>query len=816
MRVKLMPILVLAAFAYAADSPDPAVGGVSRIYTVAGAGTAGDGAPAALARVDARCLAVLADGSVLVSGGARVRRIGRDGLIETVAGTGRRGFSGDGGAATRARIAGCDVAGLPGGGILLADTANNRLRRVDRHGVITTVAGIGEPGFRGDHGPARSAHIELPRRVSVRPDGSVLLLAGDDPALLLRIGRDGRLDTLAGAAGACSTAPEHASTGVLVAPGPIAPAAGDGFLLADDACVLHGSADGRITVSARGTVPEAVAAASDGGVLVISEGEVRRVDRDGAATVVAGCRGSACTSGDGPARTVRLPATAAIASEPDGGLLLADAARVARVDPAGMLTTLAPVGGVSLAREPDGDVLIAHPEPTGNTPGGTVLRLRPGGGTTVVAGGGLNAARVGAPAIAAKLRPTQVQALADGFALLDADRQDVVTVDAAGAIVRVVHVGGGSYADGFVARADGTLIALRGGRSNGVSRVQRLHPDGAWTTLASAAVAPHPGVPATRVKISSYEGFAVFPHGRSVVPTDEGTLWIGRDGAIERRRQLGVDEPPLASGPGRVALFGTGLRVKALRANGSVAALAGGGEDDGGFFGTVDGQPALSVDLAVGTTGDVAGTRGGGVLLAQTSEEGVGRVLWVAPERTRRLAVALTRRSLRLLRRHEVSVRTTVPARILLTARRGGRVVGRTRAVVRAGEHAIPLPRDLGWGEATIAVRAAARGHQQAWTQHRFLIGPRLPLSTARRLADGVACRRHSDRRVACASDEVFDGSEESFDYCAADAVVLKRDGVVYLDEYAALRGRCTHSRVSALLARRPDWGVALNEAPPL
>ena len=91
--------------------------------------------------------------------GHRVRKIGRDGLVTTLAGTGREGNGGDAGLAIRAEFNGPhSLAVTTSGDIYVADTWNNRVRKIDgRSGVITVVAGTGRKGFSGDGGPATEA-----------------------------------------------------------------------------------------------------------------------------------------------------------------------------------------------------------------------------------------------------------------------------------------------------------------------------------------------------------------------------------------------------------------------------------------------------------------------------------------------------------------------------------------------------------------------------------------------------------------------------------------------------------------------------------
>ena len=106
---------------------------------------------------------------------AAVRKIDTNGIITTVAGTGVNGFAGDGGAATSAQL-GCPSGAAvdAAGNIYIADFGNNRIRKVDPNGIITTIAGNGQGGFSGDDGPAVSAELNIPNDVDVNTAGSRL------------------------------------------------------------------------------------------------------------------------------------------------------------------------------------------------------------------------------------------------------------------------------------------------------------------------------------------------------------------------------------------------------------------------------------------------------------------------------------------------------------------------------------------------------------------------------------------------------------------------------------------------------------------
>jgi hypothetical protein len=326
--VAAVAILVSAGFAL----PQEAVvaTGTGTISTIAGSDAFGDffgdGGPATAAALDSPYgVSVMPDGGYVIADTTndRVRRVFPDGTIKTVAGTGAIGFSGDGGPATAATLRGpIGVAAMPDGGFLIADPATSRIRRVSATGIITTVAGDGSFGFSGDDGPATAAQIWAPNGVAALPDGG-FLIADTGNSRVRRVSPDGTITTVAGAG----------TAGL--------------------------SGDGGPATAADLNVPYSVAAAADGGVLIADTGNrrVRRVSPAGVITTVAGTGVQGSTGDGGAATAAQLNFPSGVAATPDGGVLIADwfADRVRRVSPSGVITTVAGTGTPSILVTGDGD-----------------------------------------------------------------------------------------------------------------------------------------------------------------------------------------------------------------------------------------------------------------------------------------------------------------------------------------------------------------------------------------------------------------------------------------------------------------------------
>ncbi len=157
--------------------------GTGTIATFAGTGEAahrGDGGPAAASGVfGARAAKVAPDGTVYIleRQGSTLRAVDPGtGVITTLAGTGARGYGGDGGPPLQAVFDAPKEFTLdPGGDILIVDTENHAIRRIDaRTGIVETIAG-GRKGAGGDGGPAIAAGLGRPHGGVVGPDGAIYI-----------------------------------------------------------------------------------------------------------------------------------------------------------------------------------------------------------------------------------------------------------------------------------------------------------------------------------------------------------------------------------------------------------------------------------------------------------------------------------------------------------------------------------------------------------------------------------------------------------------------------------------------------------------
>jgi len=234
------------------------------ITTVAGGGSGGlgDGGPATNATLStAYAVTVDAVGSLLIadSGNHRIRKVDTNGIISTIAGNGANGYSGDGGQATNASLSYPDGVIVDGfGNMFIGDSSNNRIREVNSNGIITTFAGNGTAAFSGDGGPATNASLNSPTFMALDSSGH-LFFADYYNSRIRVVNSNGIVTTVAGGGGGGLGDGGAATNASLNAPDGLA-VDGFGNLVIGD--TLHNRVR---EVNSNGTITTAVGGGAGGG-----------------------------------------------------------------------------------------------------------------------------------------------------------------------------------------------------------------------------------------------------------------------------------------------------------------------------------------------------------------------------------------------------------------------------------------------------------------------------------------------------------------------------------------------------------------------
>jgi sugar lactone lactonase YvrE len=566
------------------------------LQSIAGSDWVGDGGPAIDALLlQAEGIAADRDGTIYIADAQehRVRAISSDGRIRTIAGTGRAGYSGDGGLATEARLsAPYGVAVDASGNIFIADLGNHRVRRVSRDGTITTlaatspdgkafvsprnltvdaggnvivadfdanrvyritpagmvsvIAGTGNPGYFGDAGLAVLAKLDHPAGLAIDRAGSLYI--GDTQNHVVR-----KID-----AGVIRT--------VLAAPMPTSLA----FDSANTLYVADSSGGAILRVPLTGSLPPLnlsvrAVAIDNMNALLTSDGRwIRRITTN-SNRMIAGFANTAYGDG-GPATEARLNNPLKLAFDNAGNLYVTeDGGRIRKVTPAGTISTVPPSTAPMPADAPedaqgnryfiDGAYHIACVDPSG---GVTFIET--------------------ADPIAL---PTYVTPGPDGLLYVaDAERDRVWKLVPHIAPVEVTSLSLGPFAPGQIATISGTTVFFNETEAQPLSNNAFLVP---------------PDLPLGDAEITIRDGDAISAKGSAKIVAASPIFFA----VVNQRGELNT-----ANAGELVSLYGTGQGVEGL----PLTMFVGGHPAEILYSGPVDAYPGLwqvNLRLPQDASGDV-------------------------------------------------------------------------------------------------------------------------------------------------------------------------------------------------------------------
>jgi sugar lactone lactonase YvrE len=352
--------------------------------------------------------------------GHQVLKIGANGSVTVIAGTGVGGFSGDSGPATAAQLNGpTGVALGPDGSVYISDSLKNRVRKVAPDGTISTIAGIGPAdrlgGFSGDGGPAVSAQLSAPAELLLDSSGN-LYVADFGNARVRVISSGGIITTIAGSGRPdLPPVPANGDGGPAITAN-IQFVAGAAFDPLGNLYITDSFSDQIRKVAPNGTIstlvgpgqfqlsnPGPIISDASGNLYVItSDSRIWKITPAGIITLVAGTgtgTGTIRSQGDGgPAVSATLNAPQAVAIDAQGDIYIADTsnARLREINTSGIINTVAGPGQLgidyynSVAIDPQGNVYVAitHYDPANSNFYSVVDRLGPNGALTTIAGSG--------------------------------------------------------------------------------------------------------------------------------------------------------------------------------------------------------------------------------------------------------------------------------------------------------------------------------------------------------------------------------------------------------------------------------------------
>ena len=563
------------------------------ISTLAGTGDwgfTGDGGPAVAAQLHLPSgLALDSNGDLYVAdtGNHRVLRIDADSrTVQTVAGTGYRGFSVEGGPANSAALSDpWGVAVDPAGSLYVTDQANNMVRRIDTETAnVYTVAGTGFRGFSGDGGPAVQAMFQRPSGIALDTVGS-LYVADTWNHRLRRIDPwTGWVETLAGSAGSGYSGDGGiASEAVLNRPTGVAVDASGNLYVADTGnqrvrkidlatgivSTVGGigtpgySGDGEGGAAAQLARPRGLAVDATGNLYVADSANhrVRRIDSaTGIITTVAGSGSPALRWTGGNADEARMDYPTSLALDPAGNVLFIDSNRVWKLDAAGLVERLA--GPAWSASPADGgassEASFAYPQAIAVDTGGNVyvadtwnhrvLRIAAATGTIESFAGQGEEGDSGDGGAASEARLNRPRALAVDVAgnvfVADSGNRRIRRIDHSMGTIETVAgaVSGGRWGDGGLATETlfRDLMAVAVDRSGNLYLADRLDD----RVLRIDALT---GLTETVLEVDHPQALALDGNGNLFVGARQRILMVGPEGEIT-----------LVAGTGRPGFSGDG------------------------------------------------------------------------------------------------------------------------------------------------------------------------------------------------------------------------------------------------------------------